>query len=153
MNVLCIVASGKRKVWDRLPDCGQQKARDIYTGSFTRKCIEYAVTFYPSSWCFLSPKYGFLLPDDVVYVPGCAKFNQAETHPLSTKKLALQARILKLDEYNTVIILASNAYLGVLREVFPRAHVQSPLLGAGGIGKMMSALTEALKMKALLAWN
>ncbi|MGZ4911416.1 MAG: DUF6884 domain-containing protein [Halobacteriota archaeon] len=151
VNTLCVVASGKKKVWDRLPDCGPQRARSIYSGSFTRKCIEYAATFYPSSWCFLSAKYGFLLPDDVVHAPGCAKFNRPETHPLSTKKLALHARILKLDEYNTVIVLASNAYLGVLCEVFPRAHVHSPLLGAGGIGKMMSALTEALKMKAPLA--
>ena len=79
--------------------------------------------------------YGFLLPDDVVYAPGCAKFNQPETHPLSTEKLALQARVLKLQGYNTVIMLASNACLGVLREVFPGAHVQSPLLGIGGIGR------------------
>ena len=151
MNTLCVVATGKKKVWDKLPNSGPQKARDSYTGPFTRKCIDYAVTFYPSSWRFLSPKYGFLLPDDVVYAPGCAKFNQPETHPISTKKLALQARSLRLDGCNTVIVLAGSAYLGVLREVFPLAQVHSPLLGIGGIGKMTSALTEALKMKAPLA--
>ena len=151
MNTLCVVASGKKKVWDTLPDCGARKARDSYVGPFTRKCIEYAVTFYPSSWCFLSPKYGFLLPDNVVYAPGCARFSQPETHPLSTKRLALQARSLRLDECNTVIMLAGKAYLRVLHEVFPMAQVHSPLLGVGGIGKMTSALTAALKMKAPFA--
>ncbi|MDD1720720.1 MAG: hypothetical protein LUP95_01880, partial [Euryarchaeota archaeon] len=106
MNTLYVVASGKKKIWDTLPCCGPQKAREIYVGSFTRKSVDYAVTFYPSSWCLLSPKYGFFLPDDVVYAPDCTKFNRRETTPLSIKELALQASSLRLNQYSTVITLA-----------------------------------------------
>ncbi|MGZ4904454.1 MAG: DUF6884 domain-containing protein [Halobacteriota archaeon] len=151
MNTLCVVASGKKKIWDARPSCGPQKACDIYTGPFTRKCLDYAATFHPSSWCVLSPKYGFLIPDYVVYAPGCAKFDRRETLPLSIKTLALQARTLKLDQYATVVALAGQAYLAILREVFPQARIESPLLGRGGIGTMMSALTAAVKTKAQLA--
>ncbi len=151
MNTLCVVASGKKKIWDTLPGCGPQKARGIYVGSFTRKCLDYAVTFYPSSWCLLSPKYGFLLPDDVVYAPDCAKFNRRETSPLSIKELALQARTLRLNQYSAVITLAGKVYLAVLREIFPRTQIISPLLDIGGLGTMMSALTVAVKTKAPLA--
>lgn len=151
VNTLCVVASGKKKIWDTLPGCGQQKPRDVYTGSFTRKCLDYAATFYPASWCLLSPKYGFLMPDDAVYVPDCAKFDRPETFPLSIKKLALQARTLKLDQYSTVIVLAGQVYLDVLRGVFSRAEIKSPLLGMSGIGTMMSALTVAVKTNNALA--
>ncbi len=108
------------------------------------------MTFYPSSWCLLSPKYGFFLPDDVVYAPDCAKFNRGETTPLSIKELALQASTLRLNQYSTVVTLAGKVYLAVLREIFPRTQIKSPLLDTGGIGTMMSALTAAVKEKASL---
>lgn len=151
MNALCVVASGKKKVWDKLPDCGPQKARDSYVGPFARKCIDYAVTFYPSSWCILSPRYGFLLPDETVYAPDCAKFSRRQTFPLSIEELARQAHKLRLNEYDTAILLAGQVYLEILREVLPRTEIKSPLLCIGGIGTMMGALTAAVKTKVALA--
>ncbi len=91
------------------------------------------------------------MPDDAVYAPDCARFDRPEMFPLSIKKLALQARTLKLNQYGTVIVLAGQAYLDVLRGVFPQAEIKSPLLGMGGIGTMISALTVAVKTKDPLA--
>ncbi len=145
MYTLCVVGSGKKKVWDARPNCGPQRVQDVYLGPFTRKCITYAALFYPSSWCVLSPKYGFLLPDEQAYVPACAKFDQRETSPLSIEKLTMQARILDLDQYSSVELLASQAYLNVVRGIFPHMHIKSPLLGLHGIGTMISAITEAIE--------
>ncbi len=151
VHALCIVASGKKKVWHTFPGCGSQKARDIYIGTFTRKCIDYAATFYPLSWCLLSAKYGFMMPEDIVYAPDCAKFNRRETLPLSVETLTLQTRTLKLDRFSTVVVLAGQAYLNVLRRVFPKGEIESPLLGRGGIGTMMSALSIAMEAQIPLA--
>ncbi len=91
------------------------------------------------------------MPDEVVYAPECAKFNQRQTFPLSTQQLAVQSRALKLYQYSTVTVLASRVYLDVLRGVFPQAYVKSPFTGSAGIGTMMGALTAAIKTNTPLA--
>ncbi len=90
------------------------------------------------------------MPDNVVYAPDCAKFDRRETCPVSAKELALQARTLNLSQYGTVVALAGRVYRDVLRKVFPRAEVKSPLSGIGGIGMMMRALTVAIKTQSPL---
>ena len=58
-----------RKIWDINPFAGPTKAKYVYVGPFAKKCKEYAQKFYPSSWCTLSAKYGFLFPNDIVPGP------------------------------------------------------------------------------------
>ena len=66
IKVLCIIPCGNRKIWDKNPNAGPTRAKDIYIGPFAKKRKEYAEKFYLSSWCILSAKYGFLFPDDIV---------------------------------------------------------------------------------------
>ena len=56
MKTLCIIPCGSKKIWDKYPDLGPQKARDVYIGPFAKKCREYAETFYGESFCILSAK-------------------------------------------------------------------------------------------------
>ncbi|HNS79734.1 MAG TPA: hypothetical protein PKM17_13890, partial [Syntrophorhabdus sp.] len=51
METLCIVPCGKRKIWDKNPNAGFVKAKDVYIGHFSIKCKEYAEKFYANSWC------------------------------------------------------------------------------------------------------
>jgi hypothetical protein len=69
MNTLCIIPCGSAKIWDKDSDAGPTAAQYVYTGGFSMNCKQYAMMFYPNSWCILSAKYGFLLPDDVVAGP------------------------------------------------------------------------------------
>jgi len=68
-NTLCVVSSGKLKIWDKQPDPGSVRARDMYIGIFSKKCIEYAEKLYPYSWRILSAEYGFMKGDDIVSAP------------------------------------------------------------------------------------
>ncbi|HCJ4854396.1 TPA: hypothetical protein NR884_001819, partial [Listeria innocua] len=62
---LIIIASGKPKIWDKFPDVGPVKASEVYTGTFHRLSKAYAEQF-ADNYLILSPKYGFLKPDDIV---------------------------------------------------------------------------------------
>ncbi len=90
------------------------------------------------------------MPNDEIYAPGCAKFNRRDTSALSIDTLALQAHVMGLDQYNTVLTLASTAHYSVLCEVFSHAYIQAPLSGKGGIGKQMGALSVAIKAQTPL---
>ena len=73
MKTLCIVSCGNRKIWDKNPKAGPTKAECVYIGPFAKKCREYALRFYPSSWYILSAKYGFLFPVWVININGKIK--------------------------------------------------------------------------------
>jgi hypothetical protein len=60
-SILCIASCGKEKIWNKNPHAGPTKAQDVYIGSYAKRCAAYAKEFYPSSWCILSAKHGFLL--------------------------------------------------------------------------------------------
>lgn len=60
MKTLCIVACGKRRIWDKNPNAGPTKAEYVYIDLLAKKCIKYAKKFYPFSQCILSAKYDFL---------------------------------------------------------------------------------------------
>ena len=87
MKTLCIVPCGNRKIWDKNPKAGPTKAECVYIGPFAKKCREYAMRFYPSSWYILSAKYGFLFPDELVTGPYNESFNDRKTNPITTKEL------------------------------------------------------------------
>ena len=65
MGVLIIVSCGKRKICDRDPIAGPQKAEDVYTSGYFKKNQEYALSF-GNDWMIFSAKYGFIPPDFII---------------------------------------------------------------------------------------
>ena len=145
MKELCVVPCGSKKVWDKDPNAGPTKARDVYIGPFAGKCKEYAMKFYPTSWCILSAKYGFLSPDDIVPGPYNVSFNNKRTNPITTEELRIQAIQKGLDRYDQIIVLGGKNYTKITNEIFSLKKVYAPLNSCGGIGHMLGKLDEAIR--------
>ena len=145
MKSLCIIACGKKKIWDKNPEAGPVKAENLYTGSFTRKCIEYAEKSDFDSWRILSAKYGFLFPDEVVQGQYSECFHNKTSNPITLKELFLQIKSKELDNYEKIIILGGNYYTDMMKKLFSEKEVFNPLNGYKGIGHMMKKLNELIK--------
>ena len=142
---LCIVACGKKKIWDKNPNIGPIKSKKMYTGLFTKKCINYAEKFYKNSYCILSAKYGFLYPDEIIKEPYNECFHQKKTNPISKDKLQLQIKSKKINEFDKIIILGGKYYTNLIKDLFPHQDIIYPLDGCKSIGKMMQKLNELQK--------
>ena len=145
MKTLCIVPCGKRKIWDKNPNAGPTKAEHVYFGPFAKKCREYATRFYPSLWCILSAKYGFLFPSDIVPSPYNVSFNDKRTNPITTKELSAQVVERKLSNYERIVILGGKNYVEIANEVFSSKEILTPLSDCKGIGYMMGKLNDSIK--------
>ncbi|OQB71648.1 MAG: hypothetical protein BWX89_01764 [candidate division TA06 bacterium ADurb.Bin131] len=145
MKTLCMVPCGNRKIWDKNPKAGSTKAEYVYIGPFAKKCREYAMRFYPSSWCILSAKYGFLFPDELVTGPYNVSFNDPKTNPITTKELFAQVKEKGLDNYDRIVILGGKNYVEMANEVFSSKEILSPLSDCKGIGYMMGKLNDSIK--------
>jgi len=143
-KVLCIIPCGNRKIWDKNPNAGPTRARDVYIGPFAKKCKEYAEKFYPSSWCILSAKYGFLFPDDIVPGPYNVTFNDKRTNPISVEELSKQVKEKGLDKYEEILVLGGKKYVSMVRKVFSKKKVYALLEGYKGIGYMMNRINKAI---------
>jgi hypothetical protein len=142
MKVLCIVSCGKQKIWDKVINTDSVKSKDIYTGIFTRKCIEYAEKFLKDSYYILSAKHGLLFPDETVKGPYDECFHIKKSNPITKEELLLQIRSKKLDEYDKIIILGGKFYTTIFKDICPEKVVTNPLDGCQGIGKMMKKLND-----------
>jgi len=145
MKTLCVVPCGNKKIWDKNPNAGPTKAKYVYIGPFAKKCREYAMRFYPSSWCILSAKYGFLFPNDIV--PGLynVSFNDRKANPITTKELSAQVKEKELDRYGQIVILGGKNYVEMANRVFSSKEILTPLSNCKGIGYMMGKLNDAIK--------
>lgn len=150
MKILCIVPCGAQKVWDKIPTAGPVIAEAVYTGPFAKKCREYAKLNYKKSWYILSAKYGFLSPDDVVPGPYNVSFNDKSTNPITATKLRLQIQKKELNKYNAIVVLGGKHYVQIVKEVFPRKSIISPLSKCKGIGYMMEKLKNAIEKKCII---
>jgi len=92
-------------------------------------CKEYAEKFYPSSWCILSAKYGFLFPDDIVPSPYNVTFNDKRTNPISVEELSKQVKEKGLDKYEEILVLGGKKYVSMVRKAFSKKKVYVPLEG------------------------
>ena len=142
---LCIVPCGKQKIWDKDPNAGPTKARDVYIGPFAKTCIEYAEKFYPNSYVILSAKYGFLFPDEIVPENYNVTFNDPKTNPITVEELRKQAERKGLTNYDEIVVLAGSNYVEIVKKVFTGKRVITPLRGLGGMGSMMSAMKKAIR--------
>lgn len=139
MNALCIVPCGKKKIWDVSPDAGPTEARSVYMGSLVRKGVQYAEMFYPSSWCILSAKYGFIRPDELIPGPYNVTFNDPTTGPVAVAMLTKQAREKGLTSYDEIVVVGGARYEAIARAVFEK-EIVNPLTGCKGIGFMLQRL-------------
>lgn len=150
MRTLCIVPCGNRKIWDEYPDAGPRKARNTYTGPFASKCRQYAEVFYPSSWCILSAKYGFLFPDAIVPGPYNVSFNDKSTNPITLEELVSQKHEKGLYVYENIIVLGGKNYREIIKDAFPERDIHCPLKGYKNIMQMMRALNSSIKSGELI---
>ncbi len=142
MNSLCIISCGKRKIWDNNPSNTSIKAKYLYTGVFTKKCIEYAEKMYNNSYCIMSAKYGFIFPEEYIKGPYNECFHIKNSNPISKEALSQQIKDKKLNNYDKVIILGGKFYTDMINELFPKKEVINLLDGCNGIGQMMKRLNE-----------
>ncbi|MGZ7134599.1 MAG: DUF6884 domain-containing protein [Methanobacterium sp.] len=150
MKEICIVVPGKKKIWDKTLK-GPVKSKEIYTGSFTRKCIEFAEEFYKNSYCILSAKYGFLDGEEVIEGPYNECFHLKDSHPISKETLQLQIKEGKMDDVDKIIVLGGKYYTEFIKDLFPLKEVFNPLTGLTGIGKMMKKLNDLIEKKIEVA--
>lgn len=149
MKTLCIAPCGQRKIWKKFPKLGPQKARDVYTGPYAGKCIEYASKFYPDSWCILSAKYGFLFPDDLVLGDYNVTFKKKQTKPLAINDLAIQVKNKELDKYDKIVVLGGKDYSDMIKEVISGKVLSLPLYGlklGQSISKMKASIENDIQL-------
>lgn len=146
MKTLCIVPCGKRKIWDKFPDAGPQKARDVYIGPYASKCIQYAKIFYPVSWCILSAKYGFLMPENIIPGPYEVTFKKKNTNPIGKDELFDQVLKKGLDGYNEIIVLGGKVYCDIIDELFEGNLLRKPLCGYT-LGESIKTLNESINKR------
>lgn len=141
---LCVVPCGSRKTWSLKPGLKGVRARDAYIGLFANTCIQYAEKFYPGSYVILSAKHGFMFPDEVISAPYNVTFKNPETNPIAVEKLREQAEEKGLTKYSEIVVIAGREYVNIVRKVFPRKKIITPLKGARGMGEMISMMKKAI---------
>lgn len=144
MKTLCIVPCGKRKIWEKISDVGPQKAKDVYIGPYASKCIQYAQIFYSESWCILSAKYGFLLPDDIIPETYEVTFKKKSTNPIIKDELVSQVLEKGLDSYKAIVVLGGKVYCDLIDILIKGKNISKPLYGSG-LGTAIKRLNEAIK--------
>ncbi|MBC1526149.1 hypothetical protein HCJ05_01280 [Listeria seeligeri] len=144
---LIIIASGKPKIWDKFPDLGPVKASEAYTGTFYRLSKTYAEKF-ADSYLILSPKYGFLRPDDLVAEPYDVRFTMKGTSEatIQLEELKRMWRELQINPTELVPMLGGEKFRGLLSSITDNKQTfDFPLTGSSGIGVMQQKLKQAIE--------
>lgn len=139
---LVIIPCGSKKIWDKDPGAGQQKAKDAYIGGFFIKNRQYAEK-QNCDWLILSAKYGFIEPDFIIPGNYNVTFKKSYPKPISDKELFDQYNEKQLSKYDEVIVLGGIDYISKVKKIFGGANIQAPFKGLP-LGKMMSKINEAL---------
>nr|WP_221633602.1 DUF6884 domain-containing protein [Listeria seeligeri] len=144
---MIIIASGKPKIWDKFPDLGPVKASEAYTGTFHRLSKTYAEKF-ADSYLILSPKYGFLRPDDLVAEPYDVRFTMKGTSEatIQLEELKRMWRGLQINPTELVPMLGGEKFRGLLSSITDNKQTfDFPLTGSSGIGVMQQKLKQAIE--------
>lgn len=137
MQNVTLVTCAKKKKHD-----GCHKARNLYTGTYYSKCMEYA-DFLGNPTYILSAKYHLLPLDKEIswydmYLSDLPEDEQKEWAKTVSKELQSI-----YDVENTVfIILAGSSYSKNLKKLLP--HVELPLQGHGKNGEQMKYMNELM---------
>ncbi len=142
---LVVIPCGKRKIWDKYPDAGPQKARNAYTGPYFIVNRQYADNRH-CDWMILSPKYGFMRPDLVIPGNCDVTFNKPSTHPKSVQELRRQVQEQGLSHYDEITVLGGRSYVETVRDSFSstKAKVDAPFVGPR-IGVQMGLIKKFLR--------
>ncbi|MBC2260112.1 hypothetical protein HCB45_00765 [Listeria sp. FSL L7-0091] len=144
---LIIIASGKPKIWDKLPDIGPVKASEAYTGTFHLLSKAYAEQF-ANEYLILSPKYGFLQPDDIIIKTYDVRFTMKGTgaDTIQLEELKEQWQKLQINPTEPIPMIGGNKFRGLLTSITEGKQVFNfPLEGASGIGVMQQKLKQAVE--------
>lgn len=144
---MLIIPSGRPKIWDKYPDIGAVRADQAYTGTFHTLCQEYARK-QNVPYLILSPKFGFLSPEDQVPHTYDVRFTQKGTNDetISVKELQRQWQSLQLPSSPPHMVLGGQKFKPLMKKVSGgEGSFQYPLHGLGGIGFMQQRLKEAIK--------
>ncbi|WP_163654301.1 DUF6884 domain-containing protein [Listeria sp. PSOL-1] len=152
---MLIIPSGKPKIWDKNPDYGPTRAKYAYTGTFHCLAKTYAEMFSPDDYLILSPKYGFLYPEDWVKKTYDVRFtlNGVNQHTISLADLkkswqekTAQRKIAE------IIMIGGKKYLPLMEQVLAaKIKISLPLAGSSGIGIMQQKLKKAIQEREPLA--
>jgi len=145
MKRLCIVPCGSRKIWQKNPNAGATRAKDVYIGPFAKKCIEYAEKFHLDHYRILSAKYGLVSPDFLIPQNYDISFSRRSGLVISMERLREQI----LDEgltkrYREIIVLGGHEYVSRITAIFDHSAIHTPLAACKGIGFMMQKLNGSL---------
>jgi hypothetical protein len=69
LKTLVIIPAGEEKIWDwdtNLDKNRHVRAKDAYSGRLAERCREYCENFYEEDYVILSPRFGFLLPNEEI---------------------------------------------------------------------------------------
>jgi hypothetical protein len=140
---LVVIPCGKRKIWNRNPGAGPQKARDAYTSAYFNVNRQYAESRH-CDWMILSPKYGFMRPDFVI--PGNYDVTFESPDAISMPELKRQVERRWLGNYANVTVLGGRVYVEKVRDAFSstKAKIEAPFVGPR-IGKQMGMIKKMLR--------
>ena len=140
---LVIIPCGSRKIWDKYPDVGPQKARDAYTGPPFMVNRQYAES-RQCDWMILSPKYGFMRPDFVILGNYDVTFESPDA--ISVRELKRQVERQGLGNYANVTVLGGRVYVETVRDAFSntKAKIEAPFVGHR-IGVQMGLIKKFLR--------
>ncbi|MBC1922296.1 DUF6884 domain-containing protein [Listeria grayi] len=142
---MMIIPSGKPKIWDKQPEKGPVPAKEAYTGTFHRLCRDYA-EMLGESYLILSPKYGFLKPDDLVTGSYDVRFdyNGVNAETISLPELQTAWKQLEINQ-EVIVMLGGKKFIRLSEKTAPEQQFVFPLIGARGIGEMQQMLKEAIR--------
>ena len=145
MKRLCIVPCGSKKIWKKNPKAGATEAKNVYVGSFAKKCIEYAEKFHAGHYRILSAKYGLMQPNFRIPQDYNVTFNKPSGHVVSIEQLKKQALEAGLKQgYKEIVVLGGREYVSRIRAVFDGCIIQTPLATCKGMGYMMQKLNKGI---------
>ena len=144
MYTLVVVPCGKKKIWDKKPDTGPTKAKDVYLGPTFKVYSEYPVTF-GNEWLILSAKYGFIEPNFIIPENYNVTFNDPSTNPISLEELKKQVD-QKLRKYEGVVALGSTTYASIVSKAFEHTGITVLMPTAGlSIGYALGKVKDAIR--------
>ncbi len=125
--------------------CGTNQSRKCIPWTILKKMPAIRKDFLSRSLGYLSAKYGFLVPSDIVPGTYDVSFKFPGSHPITVKELRKQVQERDMDKYEEIIVLGGKLYVHIVEEVFLSKKVKAPLSGCRGIGYMMQLLNNAIR--------
>ena len=150
MRILAVLPCGKKKIWDKTPDVGPMKVKDVYIGTLHRLTRQYAEIF-ADEWVILSGKYGFRSKNEMINGDYDITFGMKGTDVIASRVLKQQIHRQGLDQYDRAIILTGKKHQRVIEAIGGvTKDDRYPLLGTKGIGEMQQRLKWAIENKTPL---